>query len=114
MAYRFPSTNQTNGESGRGSSSSSAKQRVSPQTKQRKVSMLLYAMEEEAEDTQLSTKISESDLKDYDKMIAKFDSFFHVRKNMIFEGARFNRRCQKQDESGRTDRNVPLPAEREW
>ena len=61
--------------------------------------MLLYTMGEEAEDTLLSTKISESDQKDYDKVIAKFDSFFQVRKNVIFERARFNRRCQKQDES---------------
>ena len=73
--------------------------RLSTETKQRQVSMLLYTMGEEAEDTLLSTKISESDQKDYDKVIAKFDSFFQVRKNVIFERARFNRRCQKQDES---------------
>ena len=61
--------------------------------------MLLYTMGEEAEDTLLSTKISDDDKKEYDKVIAKFDSFFKVRKNIIFERARFNRRCQKQDES---------------
>ena len=72
---------------------------LSTETKQRQVSMLLYTMGEEAEDTLLSTKISESDQKDYDKVIAKFDSFFQVRKNVIFERARFNRICQKQDES---------------
>ena len=72
---------------------------LSTETTQRQVSMLLYTMGEEAEDTLLSTKISESDQKDYDKVIAKFDSFFQVRKNVIFERARFNRRCQKQDES---------------
>ena len=36
--------------------------------------------------------------KDYAKVIDKLDSFFQVRKNVIFERARFNRRCQKQDE----------------
>ena len=69
---------------------------LSTESKQRQVSMLLYTMGEEAEDTLLSTEISEDDRKDYDKVIAKFDSFFQVRKNVIFERARFNR---KQDES---------------
>ena len=46
----------------------------------------------------MSTKISDDDKKDYDKVIAKFDSYFQVQKNVIFERARFNRRYQKQDE----------------
>ena len=65
---------------------------LSKESQQRQVSMLLYTMGEEAEDTLLSTKISD-DKKEYDKVIAKFDSFFKVRKNVIFERARFNRRC---------------------
>jgi hypothetical protein len=32
-------------------------------------------------------------------VIKKFDAFFKVRKNVIFERARFNRRCQRHDES---------------
>ena len=56
-------------------------------------------MGEEADDTLLPTKISNDDKKEYDKVIAKFDSFFKLRKNAIFERAKFNQRCQKQDES---------------
>ena len=72
---------------------------LSSESQQRQVCMLLYTMGEEAEDTLMSTKITEDDKKDYAKVIAKFDSFFRVRKNVIFERAMFNRRCQKQDES---------------
>ena len=36
--------------------------------------------------------------KDYDAVIKKFDAFFKVRKNVIFERARFNSRCQKEGE----------------
>ena len=56
-------------------------------------------MGKEADDTLLPIKISNDDKKEYDKVIAKFDSFFKLRKNAIFERAKFNRRCQKQDES---------------
>ena len=52
-------------------------------------------MGEEAEDTLMSMKISDDEKKDYAKVIAKLDSFF---KFVIFERARFNRICQKQDE----------------
>ena len=46
----------------------------------------------------MSTNISEEDQKTYETVIAKFDDFFKVRKNAIFERARFNRRSQRQDE----------------
>ena len=35
----------------------------------------------------------------YDTVITKLDGFFKVRKNVIFERARFNRRNQQQGES---------------
>ena len=70
---------------------------LSTESQQRQISTLLYTMGEEAEDTLMLTKITD-DEKDYAKLIAKLDSFFQVRKNVIFERARFNRRCQKQDE----------------
>jgi len=47
-------------------------------------------MGEEAEDILNSTNISNSDRKKYDRVVAKFDSFFKVRKNVIFERACFN------------------------
>ncbi|XP_065891680.1 uncharacterized protein [Dysidea avara] len=62
----------------------------------RQISALLYCM---GEDILNSTDISNSDRKKYDRVIAKFDSFFKVRKNVIFELARFNRRSQLDGES---------------
>ena len=51
------------------------------------ISALLYCMGDEAEDTLVSTNISEGDRKKYSTVIAKFDVFFKVRKNVIFERA---------------------------
>ena len=51
------------------------------------------------EDTLISTNISEEHRKDYSRVIAAFDTFFKVRKNIIFERARFNGRSQREGES---------------
>ena len=66
---------------------------------EKQVSTLLYCMGEDAEDTLASTDISSADRKKFDSVIDKFDAFFKVRKNVIFERARFNRRSQRPDES---------------
>ena len=68
-----------------------------PETRQ--VSTLLYCLGEDADDVLTSTNIGEDDRKEYDSVMAKFDGFFKVRKNVIFERARFNRRCQLDGES---------------
>ena len=65
----------------------------------RQISTLLYCMGDEAEDTLASTNVSEDDRKEYSRVIAKFDAFFKVRKNIIFERARFNGRSQREGES---------------
>ena len=46
-----------------------------------------------------STNISEEDKKKFDKVMEKFDGFFQVRHNVIFEWARFNQRNQLPGES---------------
>ena len=61
--------------------------------------MLLYCLGEEAEDVLASTNIKADDKKNYETVLAKFDGFFQVRKNVIFERARFNRRNQLEGES---------------
>ena len=58
------------------------------------VSTLLYCLGEEAEDILVLTNISEDQRKQYEVVLLKFDSFFHVRKNVIIERAKFNRRSQ--------------------
>lgn len=65
----------------------------------RQVSTLLYCLGEEADDVLSSTNIKADDRKKYETVLAKFDGFFQVRKNVIFERARFNRRNQLEGES---------------
>ena len=65
----------------------------------KQVSTLLYTMGEDAEDTLLSMNPSGDERASYDAVIEKFDNFFKVRRNLIYERARFNRRCQAEDES---------------
>ena len=65
----------------------------------RQVSTLLYCMGEEAEPVLSSTNITEADREKYNSVVAKFDAFFQVRKNVIFERAKFNRRVQREGES---------------
>ena len=56
-------------------------------------------MGDEAENALASTNISEDDRKEYSKVITQFDTFFKVRKNVIFERARFNSHSQREGES---------------
>ena len=64
----------------------------------RQVCTLLYCMGEEAGDVLTTTKIEEADRQKYDKVIDKFDGFFKVQRNTVFERAKFNRRNQRDDE----------------
>ena len=56
-------------------------------------------MGETAEDVLSSTDITAEEKQTYAFVIAKFDSFFKVRKIVIFEQAHFNSWCQKDSES---------------
>ena len=63
------------------------------------VNTLLYCLGEEVESVLKSINITEEETKYYETVLEKFDSFFQVRRNVIFERARFNRRCQHPGES---------------
>ena len=65
----------------------------------RQVSTLLYCLGEEAEDVLASANITKDNRKKYESVLAKLDEFFKVRRNVIFERARFNQRSQREDES---------------
>ena len=65
----------------------------------RQVNTLLYCLGEEADDVLASTNITDEGKKKYATVVEKFDAFFQVRKNVIFERARFNRRNQLDGES---------------
>ena len=72
---------------------------LSTESHDRQISTLLYSMGDAAEDALVSTKITVDERKDYGKVLEKLDSFFDVRKNVIFERARFNQRHQRENES---------------
>ena len=65
----------------------------------KQASTLLYCIGEEVESVLASTNATEDDRKDYARIIGKLDDFFQVRKNVIYEGARFNRRNQHRGET---------------
>ena len=72
---------------------------LSKEDEERQVSTLLYCLGKEADDVLTSMNISMESRKKYNDVLAKFDAHFKVRKNIIFERARFNRRTQEEDES---------------
>ena len=65
----------------------------------RQVCVFLYCMGQDAEDVLTSTTITEANRKDYKKVIEELDKFFKVRRNVIFERAKFNRRDQLPEET---------------
>ena len=72
---------------------------LSKESEEHQISTLLYCLGEDSEDVLDLTKISAEDRKKYEKVLSQFDNFFKVRKNVIFERSRFNRRNQSSDES---------------
>ena len=63
------------------------------------VNTLLYCIGEEAESVLSSTGITAEERKQYKTVIDKFEEFFMVRRNVIFERARFNQRNQNEGET---------------
>ena len=56
----------------------------------KQVNTLLYCIGEEAEGVLSSASITVDEHSVYDSVIAKFDGFFRVRRNIIFERVLFN------------------------
>ena len=63
------------------------------------VNTLVYSMGDEADDILRSFRLSEEDDKKYSVVKAKFDGHFVKRRNVIYERAKFNQRCQEPGES---------------
>ncbi len=68
----------------------------------RKISTLLYCLGDEAEDVLTSTNITVEERRVYQNVMDKLNGFFSVRKNVIYERARFNKRDQREGESAET------------
>ena len=59
------------------------------------VNTLLYCLGKQTEAVLTSTNATEDKWKSFHAVIQKFDEFFKVRKNVIFEKARFNQHNEK-------------------
>ena len=65
----------------------------------KQINTLLYCLGEEADSVLTSTNATEDDRKEYDRVVQLFNGYFQVRRNVIFEHARFNRRVQLPGET---------------
>ena len=63
------------------------------------VSTLLYCLGEKDDHILTSTNVTSENRKKCSKILTKFDAHFKVRKNIIFEWARFNRHEQEEGET---------------
>ena len=66
------------------------------------VNTLVYSMGEEAEDIMISFGLTADDAKQYELVKNRFENHFIVKRNIIFERAKFNLRSQQQGESVET------------
>ena len=71
---------------------------LAAESNEKQVNTLLYCMGEGVSSVLASTNITSDERKVYQKVVEKLDAFFKVRRNVIFERARFNRRCQREGE----------------
>ena len=72
---------------------------LSKKSDERQASTLLYCLGLDAEDVLTTATISTENRKKYKKVLEKFDEFFAVRRNVIFERTCFNRCTQQEGES---------------
>jgi len=63
------------------------------------INTLIYTMGDQADDILNSFKLSATQLKQYHIVKTKFDEHFVVRRNVIFEQAKFNQRRQEEGET---------------
>jgi len=62
----------------------------------KQISTLLYCLGEQAEAVLGSKDITEEERKVYDTVVTQIDGFFQVRRNVVFERARFNQQNQQE------------------
>ena len=73
----------------------------------KQVSTLLYCLGKDTESVLTSTNLTEDKQKNYNAVMSKFDSFFKVRCNVIYERARFNRQSQQPGETSEQFSSLP-------
>lgn len=63
------------------------------------VDTLIYCMGDKAEDIFATFKLAPEEAQNFNIVVAKFNDHFKGDTNVIYERARFNRRCQEEGES---------------
>ena len=72
---------------------------LSAESEERQASSLMYCMGEDAEEVLATTSVTVEQKKEYRQVVQKFDEYFKVRKNLVYERASFNLANQLADES---------------
>ena len=72
---------------------------LASKTEEVQVSTLVYSLGDKAEDILTLFNLEAEELKKYDTVKGKFESYFEKRRNRIYERARFNSRTQRENES---------------
>ncbi len=72
---------------------------ISERSQEYQVNSLIYTMGDKADDIMCTLALSEADRKEYDKVKEAFEKHFVCKHNVIYERAKFNKRCQEPGES---------------
>ena len=72
---------------------------LASKSEETQINTLIYSMGDKAEDILKSFALSDEEAKQYFVMIAKFNSHFVKRRNVIYNRAKFNSRSQQDGES---------------
>ena len=68
-------------------------------TKTEQINMLIYCVGDQADDTFPTLKIEDKERENYDSVMGSYEVHFIVKRNTIYERARFNERKQREGES---------------
>ena len=67
-------------------------------SEENQVNTLIYSMGDAVDDIFQSFRLGEDEMKEYETVKQRFDEYFTKKKNVIYERAKFNRRCQEDGE----------------
>ena len=73
--------------------------RLDKQTGENQVNTMIYTMGEQADDIFISFEFTTKQEKNYEQVKERFENYFIIKRNVIFERAKFNSRNQQPGES---------------
>ena len=69
------------------------------QSDENQVNTLIYTMGDQADDVHISCELTQEQEKSFEEVKEKFENYFLVKRNVVFERAKFNSRKQQAGES---------------